>query len=189
MLRGLLYYGALLIMAGASLWLLFSIRASLEPATDRTARGPSLYLDEFSAVRFDAEGVRQYTLSSPHLVQLPDERGIEVEQPRLEVFRDAITRDWLLEAEQGWLSADQSLIVLRQTVDAYRTATENQPPMTLHTRDLIYRPRENLLSSDAEVRLETPNGWLQGLGMRADLDQHRMQLLWNVRGEYAPPVH
>lgn len=188
MLRGLLYYGTLLALAGASLWLLFSIRASLEPSPDPTARGPALFLEAFSATRFDARGMRQYTLTSPYLVQLPDERGTEVEQPRLEVFRDAVTRDWLLEAEQGWLAADRTLVVLRRAVEARRAATADRPPLHLLTRDLIYRPDENLLSTDAEARLETPTSWLQGTGLRANLEQNRLQLLWNVRGEYAPPV-
>ncbi len=187
-LRPLLYYGGLLLLAGASLWLLFSIRASLEPDRPREPSGPSLFLDRFLATRLDEQGVRLYTLSSPHLVELADERGTEIHQPRFEIFAADGTRDWLIDAEQGWVSADQSLVVLQQAVDAYQSASAQRPPVTIRTRDLIYRPRLNLLSTDAEVRLETPNGWLRGTGMRADLEERRLQLLWEVRGEYAPPL-
>lgn len=188
MLRGLLYYGTLIGLAGASLWLLASLRDSLQRDSAQPPQGPILTLDNFTAIRMNAQGVRQYTLNAPHLEELPDDGGTEVNRPRFEIYRDADTRDWLIEAERGWLSTDQELVVLRQNVAAFRAATADQPPVTIHSRDLLYRPQPNLLSSDAAVRMSTPNSWLSGTGMRADLNTHRLRLLWNVRGEYAPPV-
>lgn len=187
MARTLLLYGTLTLLAGLSLWLLLSIRATLDVEDRGPPRGPALQLRAFSATYLDADGQQRYALQAPYLIQLPGEQGIEVQSPTLEIFAPDGRRDWLIESEQGWLSPDQRLVVLRDAVSAERAATATRPPLSMRTRDLIYRRALHQLSTDASVSLETPNSRLQGVGLRADLDDGRYSLLWNVRGEYAPP--
>ena len=187
MRSALLTYALLGTLAGLSLWLLLSLQATLRPEADTGAAGPTLILDWFVATRMDAEGRRQYTLSAPHLVRLPDERGTEVEAPRFALYRPDGTQDWAIEAERGWLDADRDLALLRHEVVARRVATADHPPLTVHTRDLIYRPPHETLATDSPVRLETPTGWQRGVGLRADLGAQRLVLLREVTGEYAPP--
>ncbi|MDX1604831.1 MAG: LPS export ABC transporter periplasmic protein LptC [Candidatus Competibacterales bacterium] len=188
MRSALLSYVLLGTLAGLSLWLLLSLQATLRTDAEPGAEGPALILDWFVATRMDGNGRRQYTLSAPHLVRLPDERGTEVEAPRFALYRHDGTQDWAIEAEQGWLDADHDIALLKREVVARRVATGNHPPLTIQTRDLVYRPPHNTLASDAPVRLETPTGWQRGVGLRVDLEAQRLVLLREVTGEYAPPA-
>lgn len=187
MARSLLIYGTLTLLAGLSLWLLMSIRATLESEDRGPARGPVLQLEGFFATYLDADGRQRYTLQAPYLVQLPSDRGTEIQEPLLEIYADDGTRDWLIESEQGWLSPDQELVILRDAVTAERQATATRSPVLIRTRDLAYRRLLHQLSTDAPAYLETSGSWLQGTGLRADLETGRYTLLWNVRGKYAPP--
>ena len=187
MFRALFVYGIPALLAGLSLWLVWGIRASLDSEDRGPPRGPALQLQTFAATYLNTDGQLLYALQAPYLVHLPGERGIEVHTPTLEIFTPEGQREWLIESEQAWLSNDHQLIVLRAAVTAERHATATDEALALHTRDLSYRRKLNLLSSDALTRLETASGWLQGTGLRADLNEGRYTLLWNVRGEYAPP--
>lgn len=189
MLRATLIYGTLLLLAGASAWLLIDIPKALQSGASHSAQGPRLYLDHFVATRMNAQGMRIYTLSGPRLQQLAEDQGTEVADPHIETFRDATTRAWKIDARSGWLSPNDDLLILSQDVKGERRATASQPALTLTTQELLYRPHQHSISSDKQVRLTTAKGWLQGIGLRADLDTRILHLLWQVRGMYAPPAH
>lgn len=175
------------LLVALSLWLIVGIRSDTDSDAQSTPRGPALQLQAFSATYLDASGQQRYALQAPYLVQLPNDRGIEVQAPRLEIFTPDGKREWLIESEQGWLSADHQLVILRETVNAERHSDDPNEALSILTRDLSYYRKTQRLSSDAPTRLETPSGWLQGTGLRANLAEGRYTLLWDVRGEYAPP--
>ncbi len=175
------------LLVALSLWLIVGIRSDTDSDALITPRGPELQLHNFSATYLDELGQQRYALQAPYLVQLPSDRGIEVQSPRLEIFTPDGKREWLIESEQGWLSADHQLVILRKAVNADRYSDAPDESLSIRTHDLSYYRKAQLLSSDALTRLETASGWLQGTGFRANLAEGRYTLLWDVRGEYAPP--
>ncbi len=185
MLRSTLLYGTLLLLAGGSIWLLLTLRNSLRSGTPVVPQGPPVYLDHFIATRMNAQGVRLYSLSGPHLRELAHNRGTEVTDPQIETFRDASQRDWKITARRGWLSPDHSLLILKQRVVGQRAPTTHQLALTLTTEQLLYRPDQHLVTSPAEVELSSATGWLKGRGLLAYLDSREVRLLHDVQGQYA----
>lgn len=175
------------LLAALSLWLVVTLRGDSDSDARPTPRGPALQLQAFSATYLDASGQQRYALQAPYLVQLPSERGIEISSPTLEIFTTDGRREWLIESEQGWLSPDQNLVILREAVIAERLGDSPDEALSIRTRDLSYYRKVQLLSTDAVAHVDTVSGWLQGTGLRINLDEGRYTLLWDVRGEYAPP--
>ncbi len=175
------------LLAAVSLWLVVTLRGDGDSDTQPPPTGPILQLHAFSATYLDASGQQRYGLHAPYLVQLPSERGTEVHSPTLEIFASDGRREWSIQSEQGWLSPDHNLVVLRDNVHAEHQGDTADDTLAIRTRDLSYYRKVQLLSTDATARVDTVSGWLEGTGLRANLDEGRYTLLWNVRGEYAPP--
>lgn len=188
-MRGLLILGALAALAALSTWFLWTVEATLDSSNNAKAdQAPSLLVDRFVATRMNALGVRQYTLTSPHLVQLPGAEGTQLERPVMEMFQeDGRTREWLIEAEQGWLASDNKLIRLERKVSLTRPATSGKLPVVIDTHDVLIHADTKIVETSAPARLETPNGVLEGVGLKARLNEKRIELLSKVRGTYAPP--
>ena len=188
--RGVLSLAGLAVLAGLSYGLLRWVESSLREPAPADSQAPVLTVEQLRAVRLNLAGIREYVLVAPRLWQLPDQGGIRIEQPVLDWYQpDGQTREWRLQAEQGWIAADYQILRLEGAVVMDRTAASGKPPVTIKTRDVqIYRANR-YAETAAPVQAITPDGEFRAVGARAWLDQERLELLSEVRGSYAPPPH
>lgn len=186
-LNALAYLGVLVLLALLSHWLLATVQSALHQDDGKTHQGPVMYIDDFLVTHMNAQGIRHYTLKAPHLVQLSQQQGTRVRNPEISVFQEAHRREWQIRAEQGWMSPDNDLIKLEQQVFLMRPASPGNQPVVITTRDVSVRPDEEYLETSAAVQAKTPTTVLQGIGLKAYLDEDKIELLSNVRGTYAPP--
>ena len=186
--RGLLSLAGLAALAGLSYGLLRWVESSLRAPAPADSQAPVLTVEQLRAVRLNLAGIREYVLAAPRLWQLPGQGGIRIEQPVLDWYQpDGQTREWRLQAEQGWIAADYQILRLEGAVVMDRTAASGKPPATIKTRDVqIYRANR-YAETAAPVRAITPDGEFRAVGARAWLDQEQLELLSEVRGSYAPP--
>lgn len=185
MKRELLYLGLLAALAGLSAWFLATVQTSIRDSTFVDENVPRLYADNFQLVRMNPQGTRSYTLTAPRLVQLPGQEGTQVQQPAVDIFEHGTQPVWLLRAETGWVSADNEIIQL-ETVTFTRPATSGKYPMTLTTSKLTLYPRKDFAETAAPVRMDSPDSQVTATGLKAYLDENRLELLAEVRGRYVP---
>lgn len=183
--HGIVYLGILAILAALSTWLLSTVESSLRDEAVPHTEAPPLYMDHFLATRMNAQGTREYTLASPHMVQLPDRQGTRLEQPEMTVFKDQITT-WMIHAEHAWIAPDDELIRLEQAVSIERPASSGKPPMTITTRNLLLRPEQGIAETIEPARMETPGGLVTAEGLKAYLHTEQLELLSKVRGIHEP---
>jgi lipopolysaccharide export system protein LptC len=185
--RRLLTLAVLLLAALFSGWLAWDAN---RPAGDNSAtdQEPVLVIDGVRAVRMNDQGLREYTLVTPRLRNLPGKQGTWLEQPALETFRDGAVREWLIEAERGWIAPDKTLIRLEGAVTMTRLASSGRPPMVIHTRDVSIRPQQDYAETAAPARAETPDGVLTGTGLQAYMNSGQLHILSQVRGYHVPPA-
>jgi lipopolysaccharide export system protein LptC len=182
--------GYLSLVAGLALlsgWLLFTVESSLREGAQQDHHVPSLYIDHFRAVRTNAQGFREYTLTAPHLTQLSDQQGTWVEQPKFEIFDDGQHQEWVIHAERGWIAADNQTIRLEDAVTLMRPASYGKLPVSISTRQVVIYPELGEVQTQAPVLAETPSGVLSATGLKAYWHEERLELLSDVRGSYAPP--
>lgn len=186
-LRGVLSLTGLALLAGLSYGLLRWVESELREPAPAESQESMLIIEHFRAVRLNIAGLRESVIEAPRLAQLPNNLGTRIEQPALDWYQpDGQTRKWRLQAEQGWVSADQQLVRLEGEVTMVRTADSGEPPMTITTRDVLVRPSERYAETAAPMRAVTPQGEFRAVGVRAWLDQERLELLSEVRGTHEP---
>ena len=186
--RGILYLIGLTLLAGLSYGLLRWVESGLREPEPAKSQEPVMIIDHFRAVRLSAIGLREYVIEAPQLSHFPDNLGTQIEWPVLDWYQlDGLTREWRLQAEQGWVAADQQIVRLKGAVTMIRRATSGKPPMTVTTHDVLIRPRERYVETAAPAQAMTPGSELRAIGVRAWLDQERLELLSEVRGTYEPP--
>lgn len=186
--RGVLYLIGLTVLAGLSYALLRWVESGLREPEPAKSQEPVMIIERFRAVRLNTVGLREYVIESPQLAQLPDKLGTRIEWPVLDWYQlDGQTREWRLQAEQGWVAADQQIVRLEGAVTMIRLAASGKPPVTVTTRDVLVRPGERYVETAAPARAITPGSELRAIGVRAWLDQERLELLSKVRGTYEPP--
>ncbi|MBL8259731.1 MAG: LPS export ABC transporter periplasmic protein LptC [Candidatus Competibacteraceae bacterium] len=186
-LRRWLALGGLVLLAGLSYGLLRWVENSMREAVPPESQDPILIIDRFRAVRMNAAGLREYVVEAPRLTQLPGPLGTRIERPVLDWYQpDGETREWRLQAERGWVAADQKTIRLEGAVVMTRAADSGKTPVEVTTRDLLVRPGERYAETAAPARAVTPGGELRAVGVRAYLDREQLELLSEVRGHYEP---
>lgn len=187
-IRGVLYIAGLALLAASSYGLLRWVESSLREPAPAESQAPVLTIEQIRAVRLNGAGLREYVLEAPRLTQLPGQLGTWIERPVLDWYQpDGRTREWRLLAERGWIAADNQLVRLEGEVVMTRTAESGKPSATIITRDVLVRPAERQAETAAPARAVTPGGDLRAIGLRAILDEERLELLSEVRGVYEPP--
>ena len=187
-LRGILSLAGLATLAGSSYALLRWVESSLRQKEPAESQAPVLSVEQFRAVRLNPTGLREYVIAAPLLQQWPAQRGTQIHQPIMDWYQpDGATREWRLQSEQGWITADQQQVRLEGAVVMTRTAASGKLPVTLTTRDVQVYPARQQAETAAPARMITPGGEVNVVGMRAWFDQQRLELLSAVRGRYEPP--
>lgn len=186
--RGILSLTGLAVLAGLSYGLLRWVESSLREPAPAESQAPVLTVERFRAVRLNIAGMREYVVEAPRLWQLPGQGGIEIERPTLDWYQpNGRIREWRLQADQGWIAADNQSVRLDGEVVMSRGAESGKPPVTVTTRDVLVRLDERQAETTAPARAVTPGGELRAVGLRAFLDEERLELLSEVRGVYEPP--
>ncbi len=185
--QGIVYLGVLAILAALSGWFLFTVESSLQEDDQAATERPILYIDNFLATVMNVQGIRNYTLTSPHSVQMPGKQGTWLDRPDIDVFQEnGKVRDWLIRAESGWISADHQLIRLQDAVSMTRPTSSGKRPVVINTRNVLVYPYEDYAETDEPSRLVTPGGIVDSIGFKAWLDEEQLELLATVRGKYEP---
>ncbi len=186
--RGILSLVGLAALAGLSYGLLRWVESSLREPAPADSQAPVLTVEQSRAVRLNAAGVRESVVEAPRSWQLPGQGGVRLEQPILDWYQpDGQTKEWRVQAEQGWIAADNQLARLAGEVVMRRDAESGKPPVTITTRDVWLHRAERYAETAAPVKAVIPGGELHAVGVRAWLDQERLELLSEVRGFYEPP--
>lgn len=137
------------------------------------------YITQANSREFDDQGLLDFTLNSDSVRHDPRNGSARLSNPHLEVFRDG-NLQWITDAQLGIVSQHGNQVKLRQRV-VVRSADE-QSIMTTPT--LIIYPEKKLAKTEQPVTLRNPHGFTRSIGLTADLNQKRIDLHQQVRGQY-----
>lgn len=175
----------LLFAAAVTGWLVWLLR---EPAPAAALTGPprsDYFLTDFSMVALDTQGRESFAASGPRLARHPHAGTLEVSSPEF-TLPDPEGGRWQATAEAAWVSADGAeLRLLRDVRVAAPVGVDG--PSSLISERLDLFPRTRKLSTANPVTASGPGFILRGVGLDADLDSRRFQLLDQVSARYEPP--
>jgi lipopolysaccharide export system protein LptC len=176
------------VLAGTTWWLAGSRRVEqAEPTTHAGVREADYYLKDMQATTMNEAGQPARTLEAQELRHYPGDGTTELTRPRLTVHQGK-QPPWLVVSDDGWISADASLVLLGGEVHITRDAGSDNRPMRIDTRNLRVQPRQDYAETDETVRVRSEQDRIDATGMQAWLrSPARIKLLANVKGYYASP--
>ena len=142
------------------------------------------YLTDFDLTTMNAAGHPRYYLQAKGLQHYADDDASQLQMPRLTVYRPAAPA-WLLSSDQAQVAAGGQSVLLQDNVKVQRLATNKRDTLELTTSALRVVPAKQYAETDQAVTIVTDLGITRAIGMQADLQQRRLQLLAQVRGDYA----
>jgi lipopolysaccharide export system protein LptC len=183
-------------LAALTYWLDAQVQT---PGTGRDALSrhtPDLFIKNFHATQFNADGVPQQQLTAALAEHFPDNGLIELEQPQI-ILQSPGQPRFTLTSKRAQLSGDRQDLHLRGSVTAVRDAPsggsrqEGLPsePLTLHTEYLHVRPNDNIVRTDHKVSMESPSGRVESVGMELNRNTNIIKLHSNVQGTFQPRRH
>jgi lipopolysaccharide export system protein LptC len=192
----LVAWSPVLLLAGLAA-LTYWLNAQIQPSAARrdgaTRHDPDMYIENFSAITYGADGGVLQALAANHAQHYPDDDSIDLNSPSL-VLTDPGKPRLTIAADTGTVAGNRELVTLRGNVRATRDAEAKAPqggatpagPATFTTDMLRVMPKQSRAETDRFVTIEEPRGIIQGVGMVYDNDLHTFKLKSSVRGTLQP---
>jgi lipopolysaccharide export system protein LptC len=195
LLERLTAWSPVLLLAGLAAltyWLDAQVRAP-GPAREKPARDtPDMFIENFRAVNFGADGRVHQSLSAKRAEHFPADGSATFVDPRLEMDEPGKPRV-VVTAERGRLEGDRDRATFTGQVRAIRDVPpeggpEGAPPgrTTLTTEELVASLKDERFTSSLAVTIEDPRGIIRGTGLEFDNRAKSALLKSQVSGSFAP---
>ena len=177
-------------LAALTYWLDAQVQAPVRRGDGSARHDPDLYIENFSALSYDASGNVLQSLAGKRAQHYPDDNSVDVFSPALALTEPGKPR-LTVTAAMGTVSGDRETVTLRGNVRAVRdmappTAGAADGPATVTTEFLRVTPKLSRAETDQAVTIEEPRGIIRGVGMVLDNEKHTFQLKSAVRGTLQP---
>jgi lipopolysaccharide export system protein LptC len=132
--------------------------------------------------QFMPDGKLQYDMTSDKVEHLQASQVSLLTKPDVNLYRGAAF-PWHVTSERGEVNPDGTQVELIDSVRVARTDEKNRQTLITTTRMTVF-PQKQYAQTDQAVRIDGAGGVTTGVGMKAYLQDSRMNLLSNVRGLY-----
>lgn len=167
----------------ASGWLWNRLDSSHREAASRARHIPDYFVENFTTTTMGETGEPTRRLSAKYMAHFLDTETKELERPYLVLFSQSET-PWHIQAESGWVSAANDVILLSGKVHIWRDDEAGQREVDIVTEDLRILPDTEYGETEKLAIIRTPGAESRGVGMRAYMNERRLELLSQVRTVY-----
>ena len=140
------------------------------------------YVVGASAQQFQADGQLQYEMTATKLEHLKASDITLVEKPDLQLYRGT-QYPWHVRSDKGEVAPEGKQVELIDNVRIARTDAQNRPTVITTSRATVFPDKEYAQTQQA-VRIEAANGVTTAQGMKAYMNDGKIDLLSNVRGQH-----
>lgn len=184
------------LLLGALAALTYWLDAQVQPPASRrdgsTRHDPDLFLQDFKAVTFDAQGKPRETLSADRADHFPDDDSADLATPRLSLSqpgRPTLT----VTADRGRIAGDRDQGDFTGNVRVERDADptpakdgSTSGPVRLSTESLHVLTKDQRVQTDQPVTIEEPRGIIRGRGLEFDNKAKTVRIKSHVSGTFQP---
>ena len=147
--------------------------------SDTAVPHPGYFLSGTTSTQYNDDGELEFTLTTREIRHNPTDDSAKLKTPHFEMFRQS-ARSWIGDAQLGRISGDGETLDLEQQV----VIRSDDGDTVLKTPQLTLFPDKKLAKTDKPVTLQNPNGFTRSIGLTADLNHKRIDLLHQVRSQY-----
>lgn len=181
-------FTAILILFGFSLIL---TAHEEKQYTFNAARAPQEYMKTIRVVTYREDGALKSKISAVRWAYLPETESSTMTMPYLILYKPDQS-EWHIHSKQGYITqptiAAVDEIVLEENVILHRPKTKVLVPITVETERLRFEPKHDFADSNAAIKLRKPGLVIVGNGMRAYLNESKVELLENVKTELSDDI-
>ena len=177
--RVIILFG-LLLVTGFSFWLLNNLTAPVEIAASHGQNLPDYYMEDFSTIIMDPDGLPSHHLRALYVVHYPEGDSTELTQPSLE-FRQQANNPVHISADKGWVTSGNEVILLDGNVEILEQDSAGAALLQIRTIKARFLPGSGYAETDQHTEITTSRAHVTGTGMRAYLHEGRLEVLSNVR--------
>jgi lipopolysaccharide export system protein LptC len=171
-----------LLVAALGYWNLNSEGFNQQPGTVDTDSTVDFYATNTYTVQYQVDGNLHYELSADKVEHLKASDITLMSGPDMNLFRGT-ELPWKIRSERGEVSPGGTEIELIEQVRVERTDAKGRPTILTTSRLTVFPEREYAQTQQA-VRIVAANGVTTAKGMKAYMNDGRMLLLSNVRGQH-----
>lgn len=183
--RNLLLFAVLLIAAAGTQLLVWWLRPPPKPNEMVGPPRSSYTLNDFTLYGLGEDGTPSFKLVSPYLARREGDDSLYVNAPKYTIFSDDGS-DWHGTSQYAWVSSDNSLVKLIGKVDMQRPAVGKVKAAQVHTSDATVWTQDKRMASAAPSVIEQTGSIMTGVGMKADMNTHRLEMLADVHATLTP---
>lgn len=144
---------------------------------------PDFFMENTRILMFSQQGTPAYQLRSERATHQRDDDSTLLEQPNLLYYRPGEEHPWLLKAQQGTVTQGGEQVEMIDDVLLQRQ-DPSAPTARMTTQALTLYPERDYAETAQSVRIETAGSVTTATGMQVFLDDGRLELLSNVRGQH-----
>ena len=145
----------------------------------------SYTLNDFTLDALAEDGSPAFRLVAPYLARREGDDSLYVNAPVYTIY-GTDHADWHGTSQYAWVSADNSLVKLIGKVDMHRPAVGQVKAAEVHTADATVWTQDKRMASAAPSIIQQPGSIMRGVGMKADLNTHSLELLADFHATLTP---
>lgn len=141
---------------------------------------------------YNPEGQLAFRMQAPHLDRRDEDETLYINSPVFDIAaKEPGTPDWHGHSLYGWVDKSGTLIKLQGPVHMQRPAftdAKGQPQaaVTIDTSEVTAWPKENRMETAEAAHAVQGARTLDGIGMRANLNDNHLELLDASQGTFPP---
>jgi lipopolysaccharide export system protein LptC len=152
----------------------------------QAAAGPDNAIDFYvvgaSTQQFQEDGQLQYEMTTSKLEHIKASDVTLLDKPDLQLYRGT-PYPWHVRSDKGEVAPEGKQVELIDNVRIARTDAKNRPTVITSSRVTVF-PDEEYAQTEQAVRIEAANGVTTAQGMKAYMNDGKIDLLSNVRGHH-----
>jgi lipopolysaccharide export system protein LptC len=171
-----------LVFAAIGYWNISPERFLDQPQAVQPPPSVDFFIENARSRQFQADGSLRYELTAERLEHLRDSDISLLSQPDLLIHR-LNEQPWRVRSLRGEVAPQGSQVELIDAVRIEQTTPQNRFTRLTTSRLTIFPEREYAETAQP-VRIENPDGVTTATGMQAYVNEGRVLLLSNVRGQH-----
>ena len=158
---------------------------TIAPTIVEEPRDPGYAARDAKLVQTGPDGHPLYTVNADVIRQHPDDNTVQLEHATLG-FHDANGSLWTARGNQGQVGQNSGIVELSGDVHVSGTPQGSREPVEMATEQLAFDTNTKIAETKDPVTVTWSGQELRGKGMRANLNDGRVQLESQVHGNAAP---
>jgi lipopolysaccharide export system protein LptC len=182
-IRTFLIFGVLaVLLAAAGYWNISPESFMDQPVSSANESAIDFYAINARSVQYLPDGKLQYEMTADKVEHLKATDVTLLTTPDLQMYRGTLY-PWHIQSKQGEVSPGGTQVELIDSVRVARTDDKNRTTIITSSRMTVF-PQKQYAQTEQAVRIDGAGGVTTAKGMKAYLNDGRMDLLSNVRGQY-----